>query len=252
MARIGVLLIHGLSGSPHEFAPASSVFEEKGYVTKLVTLPGHGDSPKQRFHDTSVLEILNHCALEYEKLTLMVDEIYIIGHSLGGICTILTAAMRPPKLKGILVFSAPYEYAYFYNYLQGLTRIPFLQLVKSLYYAPRDGIRAIRPKTPPWRLPRILEQSRVIFKLMRENINQVNVPVGLVHSVYDLTIPYSEMEKLSRQIGAYAPVKMTTLQRSGHRIFPVSKDHDEAITVMLDFIQGGCDEMLLQQTVKDV
>jgi carboxylesterase len=243
MSRKGILLIHGLTGSPHEFGPVETILSKTGYHTRLVTLPGHGDRPAKHFHETSALEILNHCASEYEHLAKEVDEVYIVGHSLGGICTLLTAAVRPVKLKGVVVFSAPYEHAYFYNYLHGLARMPIRHLIRGIYLAPQDGIECVRPKCKPWNMPRLLQQSRVIFSLMKEHIHNIDVPVSLAHSLYDLTIPYPEMQKLADKIGHSNHVKTTTLTRSGHRIFPVSRDMDEAVQVIFDFIEKDCEAL---------
>ena len=243
MQQKGILLIHGLTGSPHEFVPVDSVLNQAGYHTRLVTLPGHGDRPEKRFHETSALEILDHCSAEYNKMAAETDEVYIVGHSLGGICTLLTAAVRPPKLKGVVVFSAPYEHAYFYNYVHGLARMPIPHLMRSIYMAPRDRIQFTRPDCKPWNMPKLLQQSRVIFSLMKEHIHNIDVPVSLAHSIYDLTIPYAEMQKLAERLGTASQVKMTTLTKSGHRIFPISQDMGEAIRVITDFVETDCDAM---------
>lgn len=243
MSQKGILLIHGLTGSPHEFTEVNRMLAADGYTTKLVTLPGHGDQPAKRLHETSALEILDHCASDYEALAKEVDEVYIVGHSLGGICTLLTAAVQPKGLKGVVVFSAPYEHAYFYNYWHGLAIMPVNRLVKGLYFAPQDGIRCERPSCPPWVLPKLLQQSRILFSLMKEQLPNITVPVSLAHSLYDLTIPYPEMQKLATQISQSAPVKTTTLSRSGHRIFPVSRDKDDALRVITDFVERDCTHM---------
>ena len=243
-AQKGILLIHGLTGSPHEFVPVDEALQQKGYLTRRVTLPGHGDSPTQRFHETSALELLDHCAAEYQRMADSVEEVYIVGHSLGGICTLLTAAVRPPKLKGIVVFSAPYEYAYFYNYLHGLVQVPLGHLIRGIYLAPRDRVKFITPDSRPWHMPKLIQQSRVIFSLMREQLHNIEVPVSLAHSIYDLTIPYPEMQKLAEKLSqSPGGVKTTTLTRSGHRIFPISKDMDEAIRVITDFLENDCPAM---------
>jgi esterase/lipase len=242
--RKGILLIHGLTGSPHEFIPVDQALSAAGYHTRRVTLPGHGDNPAKRFHETSALELLDHCSAEYQKIAEEVDEVYIVGHSLGGICTLLTAAVRPPKLKGIVVFSAPYEYAYFYNYVHGLARVPLGQLLRGIYMAPRDRVKFITPNSRPWHMPKLVQQSRIIFSLMKEHLHHINVPVSLAHSLYDLTIPYAEMQKLAEKLGkSSGQVKTTTLTRSGHRIFPISKDMDEAIRVITDFLEVDCQAM---------
>lgn len=239
----GVLLIHGLTGSPVEMMPVHEQLGQVGYHTRMVTLPGHGERPAKRFFETSAFEILDHCASEYERFASEVDEVYIVGHSLGGICTLLTAATQPAKLKGIVVFSAPYEHAYFYNYVHGLARMPIPHLIRGIYFAPRDKARFSRPDCKPWNVPKLIQQSRVIFSLMKEQVHNIQVPVSLVHSVYDLTIPYPEMQKLARIISQSAPVRMTSLNRSGHRIFPVSQDMDEAMRVISDFLERDCETL---------
>jgi esterase/lipase len=242
-SKKGVLLIHGLTGSPLEMQPVDVSLRQQGYHTRLITLPGHGERPDKRFFETSAFEILDHCAAEYERFASSVDEVYIVGHSLGGICTLLTAAVQPPKLGGIVVFSAPYEHAYFYNHIRGLTQMSLPQLVRSLYLAPRDRIAFTRPDVKLWNVPKLLQQTQIIFSLMKEQVGQIQVPVSLAHSIYDLTIPYREMEKLAQVIGQSAPVKMTALERSGHRIFPVSQDMDIAVQVILDFLEADCQAM---------
>lgn len=248
----GVLLIHGLTGSPVEMAPVQACLERLGYRTRMVTLPGHGERPEKHFFETSALEILDHCAGEYQRFASEVDEVYIVGHSLGGICTLLTAAVQPPKLQGIVVFSAPYEHVYFYNYMHGIARLPIPQLVRSIYFAPRDRVPFARPDVKPWNLPKLLQQTQIIFSLMREQVGNIQVPVSLAHSVYDLTIPYREMEKLARVIGRTAPVQTTVLERSGHRIFPVSQDMDTALSLIVSFLERDCQALRQQALARPV
>jgi carboxylesterase len=245
MRHKGVLLIHGLTGSPHEMRPLDKALRNAGYQTRLVTLPGHGDRPAKRFQETSALEILDHCAAEYEQFSRETDQVYIVGHSLGGICTLLTASVQPPRLEGVVVFSAPYEHAYFYNYLHGFMNLPISNIIQGFCYDTEQGrqCKFIRPDCKPWNIPKLISQSRIMFSLMREQVHNINVPVSLVHSAYDLTIPYAEMQKLAHRIGKPERIRMTTLTRSGHRIFPSSKDVDEAVRVVLRFVGEDCDRL---------
>jgi carboxylesterase len=247
MQEKGILLIHGLTGSPHEMRPVDEALKSSGYQTRVVTLPGHGDRPTKRFQETSALEILDHCAAEYEQFSREVDEVYIVGHSLGGICTLLTASVQPPKLEGLVVFSAPYEHAYFYNYLHGFMQLPIQNIIQGFRYDSHQGriTRFTRPDCKPWNMPKIVSQSRIMFSLMKEQVHNINVPVSLVHSAYDLTIPYQEMQKLADRIGKPERIRMTTLTRCGHRIFPSSHDIDEAVQVVTRFVDRDCAELAL-------
>ncbi len=243
MRKQGVLLIHGLTGSPREFTPVDAALQSSGYHTRVVALPGHGENPSRRFHETSAIEILDHCAAEYEAISHEVDEVFIVGHSLGGICTLLTAAVQPPKLKGIVAFSAPYEHAFMYNYVQGFARMPLHHLIQGLSYAPRYRVQCRRPEVPLHHVPKLLQQSRVMFDLLKSQVPNIEVPVSLAHSIYDLTIPYQEMHKLAERIGKPERVKTHTLKNSGHRIFPLSRDMDEALKVIFSFIEHDCERM---------
>lgn len=240
----GVLLIHGFTGSPHEFAPIEPMLRRVGYQVRRVTLPGHGDDPDCRLHETSVEEILAHCEAEAAQLARNVDEMYLIGHSLGGACALMAAAgnsLELVNLKGVMAFSAPYEHAYFYNYWYGLARIPLPTLLRGLSLASFDRFNCTRPQCHPWHVPQLLRQSRTLFSLMRERIHRIQVPVHLVHSLYDLIVPYSEMHKLANIIGsAYPsppPVTLTTLQQSSHQLFPTSRDVDIAKETILAFLE---------------
>lgn len=233
----GVLLIHGFTGSPHEFLPVEPLLHGAGYITRRVTLPGHGDSPERPLHKTNTDEVLAHCQQEYEQLAREVDEIFLVGHSLGGACALLLAAERPTGLQGVVAFSAPYEHAYLYNYWHGLTRLTLPTLLRGLYLAPKASFNCVRPKCMPWHLPKLLRQSQHLFDRMQERVHQVDVPVHLAHSQYDLTVPYPEMHKLAAIIGkGNERVTHTTLDKSGHRLFPGSSDAERAHQIILDFL----------------
>jgi carboxylesterase len=242
----GVLLIHGFTGSPHEFAPIEPALRQAGYQVRRVTLPGHGDTPDRPLHETSVEEILAHCEAEAAQLAGQVDDLHLIGHSLGGACALMTAAGSSPaatRLKGVIAFGAPYEHAYPYNYWHGLARLPIPTLLRGLSLLPQDRFECIRPPCYPWHVPQLLQQSRTLFTMMRERVHRIQVPVHLVHSIYDLMVPYPEMHKLADIIGSAhsspPPVTLTTLEQSSHRLFPASRDVELAREVILSFLEQG-------------
>ena len=41
-ARIGVVLVHGFSGSPDSTVPWAKYLNERGYTVNAIRLPGHG------------------------------------------------------------------------------------------------------------------------------------------------------------------------------------------------------------------
>jgi esterase/lipase len=238
LKKKGILLIHGFMGSPHEFNPVIPYLEELGYSTFSVTLPAHGDNPRKPLMSVSANELLNHCASEYHQFAKTVGCVYVVGHSLGGLCTLLTASLQPEKLKGVIAFAAPYEHAYTVNYPHGIFKLSSRKLVNGISLAIRDRIPFKRPGYTPLDIPKLLKETHQLFSLMERQLPKIRVPVHLAHSVEDLTVPYTEMEKIRLCIGNACPVNTTTLTQSGHGLFPASQDISEALQIILDFLEN--------------
>jgi esterase/lipase len=236
MTQTGVLLIHGLMGSPREYIPLETVLQVEGYQTRTVTLPGHGFNPTKPFGETSADEILLHCLREYNRFAEEHDEVIIVGHSLGGICTLLTAASQPEKLAGVVALATPFEHAYWVNRTLDLAKVPLKVLLPAIRFAPECNTGFERPEYHPLMLPRLIGESKVLFSYLQERLQHITVPVCLAHSIYDLSIPYNEMNKLAGALVSAPKVFTHTLDRSGHQIFPISQDREKATMLILDFL----------------
>ncbi|MBY0405264.1 MAG: alpha/beta fold hydrolase [Cyanobacteria bacterium] len=234
--QTGIFLIHGLMGSPREYAPLETILHLEGYQTQTVTLPGHGYAPEKPFHQVSANEILAHCLSEYTAFAEKHDDVIMIGHSLGGLCSLLTSAENPPKLSGVVALSTPFEHAYWVNQTKGLFNIPFKDFLSSLPYI-KDSLTGFeRPHLPVWKFPQMVKQGEIIFQAIQERISKIDVPVLLAHSIYDLSVPYSEMNKLVQALQNAPIIEHHTLDNSGHQIFPVSQDREKVIQLILQFL----------------
>ncbi len=248
MKHTGILLIHGLMGSPREFHPVARRLEAEGYLARTITLPGHGFNPFKPFHETSPEELWEHCLREYDAMAPFVDEVVIVGHSLGGICTLLTASEQPRKLKGVITFSTPYEHAYLYNHVTGLLNLPVTHLVRGVTYIPECSTGFERPQFHPRHLPKLRQEAVRTLENVRHRIPRIEVPLCLAHSKYDLTIPYQEMMKIAQSVRHPDKVITHTLEQSGHQIFPHSRDYDRAIEIIRNFIAYECEQLSLSKS----
>jgi esterase/lipase len=80
---IGVLLIHGFTGGPHELAPLTERLKVKtDWLVKVPTLPGHGLDLNLSPHTHQ--EWIETVETAYHGLKQRVDTIYIVGFSMGG------------------------------------------------------------------------------------------------------------------------------------------------------------------------
>jgi carboxylesterase len=96
--NIGVLLIHGFTGSPHDMLYLGKRLNEEGYNVLIPRLPGHGTSSED-FLRSNWRDWLRRALDSYFDLSGICDEVYVAGLSMGGVLTlILSSIVNPPKI----------------------------------------------------------------------------------------------------------------------------------------------------------
>lgn len=100
-----VILIHGLTGHMEEehIIGMKDAINDAGCISLRVELYGHGKSDGDfKNHNVSlwVNEILY--IVDYVRTLSYVSDIYLCGHSQGGLSIILSAALKKEHIKGIL------------------------------------------------------------------------------------------------------------------------------------------------------
>ena len=103
-----VIVLHGFTGHMEErhILAVSWAMNELGYATLRVELYGHGQSDG-KFEDHNLYKWLNNvlAVTAYAKRLDFVTDLYLCGHSQGGLTTMLAAGMMPEIFKAILPLS---------------------------------------------------------------------------------------------------------------------------------------------------
>jgi len=139
-------------------------------------------------------------------------------------------------LAGVLAFSTPYEQAYGINYVHGLLQFEAKNLFSALRYAPESLTGFRRPTLMPWWLPLLQKQTTELLFHLRVALPNIEVPVWLGHSPYDITIPYGEMHKIFNCINKPHRVKLHTLTECGHQVFVQSRVYQSPYRLVLSFL----------------
>ncbi|MDQ0415975.1 carboxylesterase [Croceifilum oryzae] len=185
--KIGILLIHGFTGSASEMRPMGQYFQELGYSVCAPLLKGHGTTPedlqKSNRHDwfQDVLDAYDHLKQSG------VEKIYAAGLSMGGVLALKLAMNRP--LAGVITMCSPI-------WIQD-KRTKYVEIVHffapNLYHtSQKRSTRSAQIQNamiPVTRTP--LGSIAQLLKLIREvrrKLHEVKIPAYIVQSTIDETV----------------------------------------------------------------
>jgi carboxylesterase len=101
---VGVLLIHGLCGTPAEMRFVASGLGRAGYTVHCPQLAGHGGS-RRDILKTTWQDWYRSAELALDELRKDCDTVIVGGLCLGSIIGLHLAANHPDKVQGVALFS---------------------------------------------------------------------------------------------------------------------------------------------------
>jgi carboxylesterase len=102
--RVGVLLIHGLGGTPVELRFIAQSLARAGYTVYCCQLAGHCGTPEE-LRRSSWREWCASVEAAHDKLSQHCDVILAGGLSMGGILALHLAQSRPSRVHGLLLYA---------------------------------------------------------------------------------------------------------------------------------------------------
>lgn len=106
--KIGVLLLHGLTGMPNEMRSIKKALDSIGLDVLVPMLAGHGATHKELL-DTGWKDWLESSRKPLNELSSRCDQIYVGGLSMGGLMPVILA-VENPKVCGIVSMSPTIKY----------------------------------------------------------------------------------------------------------------------------------------------
>jgi carboxylesterase len=211
---VGVLLVHGFTGSPKELRWLGEQLANQGYSVLGIRLFAHATDPND-IRRAIWADWLNSVEDGYHLLKDSTNNIVVAGLSMGGILTLLFAARHP--LSGLIAMSVPYE-------MPPDPRLPYLKILWPL-------ISSVPKDEPDWRDPSLEEDhihypqysTKAIMQLldlmaeMRTALPQVTAPTLLINSSGDATVPPTHMDQIYQRLGSSDKSRLL-VENSGHVI----------------------------------
>ncbi|MFT3800142.1 MAG: alpha/beta fold hydrolase [Burkholderiaceae bacterium] len=235
--RNGVLLIHGLTGTPMEMRLLGKGLANAGFTVHGVQLPGHCGSAEDliasRWQDW-------HAGVERaaEALLTRVDTLFVGGLSMGAVLALALAAERPDLVAGVGVYGATFRYDG-WN-IPAVAKLSFLLPVfkrlgigrhRMFMEEPPYGLRDERIRAQisasmlsgdsaaaglpgnPW--PALAEMQR-LSAWVRPRLSKVVAPCLIAHARDDDIASLDNARLVAARVSG--PVEMLILENSYHMI----------------------------------
>lgn len=190
--KIGVLLLHGYTGSPASMRPWAEYLNGLGFTVALPRLPGHGRTP-QELNEVKWHQWVERAETDLEKLFESCTSIFICGLSMGGGLTAHLATKYSDRLAGIILVNPMIHVPGLNSKIAALISA-FVKMRKSV----GDDIK--RPHTVEYgydALPLVgLKEVLKMHEATRKNLSAISCPVMFFHSKDDHVLPVSNTEIL--------------------------------------------------------
>jgi carboxylesterase len=230
--RHGALVLHGFTGSPYSMRGLATALAGAGFTVELPRLPGHGTAVAD-LEPTRYADWLAAAEKAYVDLAARVDDVIVVGLSMGGTLATALAAGHPEIVGAVLVNP----------FLTGLGEgtVGFLEsmLAKGENLMPGIGSSIADPdatelaydETPVAALLSLIAAGDDLVT----RLDAVRCPVLLFTSVADPVVPPVSSEVLAA--GVSGPVERVLLDRSLH-VATVDYDKDDIERRTVEFARN--------------
>ena len=226
--KIGILLLHGFSASPHEVKELAQYLHDNLNATVYVPLIACHGIDYRKFGDCSYEEWVSSTEEAYDDLSYAADDIYVGGISLGASLAIDIA--KKHDVKGVIIIGAPVQfmdsaitYACIGKYF--INSVPNYKLSKEerrYYYYDRS-------------IAAICSLTKYVNKV-NEDLYLVTDPIMILQAENDVTVNPASAIEIYSMVGSED--KQLDLFESDSHIIINTKDKGKIFSDIQGFISG--------------
>jgi carboxylesterase len=230
--HIGIVLVHGFTGSPAAMRPWAEFLNARGYSVRVPLLPGHGTKPAD-LNEVQWEEWPAKVKAEIVELQKHCSQIFVTGLSMGGGTTLNVAAELGDQLTGIILVNPMIH-------VRGVSPALAFAVSRVVKFGKSVGNDIKRKGVTEYsydKLPyRGIYQLLTMLKLTRAALPTVKLPMQLFHSFDDHTLPVSNTEIIMREIGSSNKSRIELL--NSFHVATIDYDSELIFANSLTFIEG--------------
>lgn len=227
--ELGVLLCHGLTGTPQSLRPWGEHLAAEGMTVRLPRLPGHGT----RWEDLSTTRWQDwYAAVDrgYRELRDRCSTVVVAGLSMGGALALRLAAEHGPRIDGVVLVNPsltsadPRKHA-----------LPVLKRLRTSMPAIGNDIkRGDRTELAYSRTPlQAVHSVRTLWRRVEADLGDVVQPVLIYRSATDHVVGPESVRLLLSRLPS-PDITLRTLHNSFH-VATLDNDADEIFTGSAEF-----------------
>jgi carboxylesterase len=249
-ARVGVLLIHGLCGSPSEIRFVANGLTRNGYTVLCPQLAGHGGTEADLMA-TSWQDWYDSAEKGLEQLSTQCDTVIVGGLSTGAVLSLMLAQRHPDKVHAVALYSPTL-------WLSGRQipwYLPLFRMIDNKWFAnlfrfpvplhvgikdkrirdfirnamASEGSKVAQVSTPGGA---VLERRR-LAKVVMQDLGSISQPVLILHAREDDYAGLDNAAYLQRELAG--PVDLVVLDDSYHMV-TVDRQRHVVLDRTTDFI----------------
>jgi len=230
--KVGILFVHGFTGSPSSMRPWAEFFSARGYAVRVPRLPGHAT----RWEDLNRVgweEWPNRVIEELNELSKSCEKVFIFGLSMGGGTSLYVAAHHGDQLAGIVLVNPMIH-------IPGISVkfAPILAHFRS--HLPSVGNDIKRPNVSEYAYEALptkgVVQLAKLLKSSRSTLGLVKNPLMLFHSTDDHVLPLSNTEIVMAEVGSQKKQRIELV--NSYHVATLDYDSDIIFENSLLFVQG--------------
>jgi carboxylesterase len=227
---IGVLLVHGYTGSPASMKPWAQALAEQGYAVEVPLLPGHG-TRWQDLNGVAWTDWYAEAEAAFDRLHASCEAVVVAGLSMGGCVVLRLAEERGDQVAGIVLVNP-----FLSSFRAELRLLPVLKgVIPALRGVVNDIKKPDQDEHGYHRLPlKGLAEVTSMWKTVVPELKLVTQPVLYFRSQVDHVIDVSSSPTVLHGV-ASADVEERTLDNSYH-VATLDNDAERIFTESAEFV----------------
>jgi carboxylesterase len=197
-SEIGVLLVHGFTGSPASMTPWGRALAAEGWTVRVPLLPGHG-TRWQDMNLTTWHDWYGEADRQLRELQSRCTRVFVFGLSMGGTLTLRLAEEHGAELSGIVLVNPSVHTERWDRHL-----LPVLQrVVPSFPGISNDIAKPGQDEVAYDKIPlKAAHSLSDLWRTVKADLPRVNQPVLLLRSAVDHVVEASNAEYVLAHISS--------------------------------------------------